>query len=111
MDVAGPPYDDQGPGDTGDQGAVADLGWPLTEAELTELALAADPDSLWPRMPCRWPRYLRLDPGLLPSWYMPTPMTRSHARWRLPVVVALIAAFVIIEAFGLCSTFGQLVPA
>jgi hypothetical protein len=42
---------------------------------------------------------------------MPTPMARSGSRWRVPVVVAIVAAFVIIEAFGLCSTFGQLVPA
>ena len=28
-----------------------------------------------------------------------------------PVVLALVAAFVAIEAFGLCSTFGQVVPA
>ena len=55
--------------------------------------------------------YLDDAPGLLPAWYMPTPMTRIRPRWRTPVVVAIVAAFVAIEAFGLCSTFGQIVPA
>ena len=55
--------------------------------------------------------YLDQAPGLLPSWYMPTPMVRTGKAWRLPVVLVIVAAFVIIEAFGLCSTFGQLVPA
>ena len=41
----------------------------------------------------------------------------TRYRWAGPtlvalaVVVAIVAAFIIIEAFGLCSTFGQLVPA
>jgi hypothetical protein len=35
----------------------------------------------------------------------------AGSRWRLPVVLVIVAAFVIIEAFGLCSTFGQIVPA
>jgi hypothetical protein len=53
----------------------------FTEAELTELALSS-------------------------------PMARAAgSRWRLPVVLVIVAAFVIIEAFGLCSTFGQIVPA
>ena len=55
--------------------------------------------------------FLDQAPGLLPSWYMPTPMVRRGKTWRLPVVLVIVAAFVIIEAFGLCSTFGQLVPA
>lgn len=49
--------------------------------------------------------------GLLPAWYMPTPMARMSPRWRTPVVLAIVSAFVLIEAFGLCSTFGQVVPA
>ena len=49
--------------------------------------------------------------GLLPTWYMPTPMARVGARWRMPVVLAIVAAFLSIEAAGLCSTFGQIVPA
>jgi hypothetical protein len=83
----------------------------FTEAELTALALAADPNGLIDEDAVPLSEYLGQHAGLLPSWYMPTPMARTGSRWRIPVVVAIVAAFVIIEAFGLCSTFGQLVPA
>lgn len=85
-------------------------GGPLTEAELVELALAADPDV--PLDPEAVPIgvYLGVQPGLLPDWYMPAPTLRRAGAWRRPVVLAVVAAFVIIEALGLCSTFGPLVP-
>jgi hypothetical protein len=83
----------------------------FTEAELTELALAADPGGPIDADAVPLSDYLGQMGGLLPSWYMPTPMTRTGKSWRIPVVVAIVAAFVIIEALGLCSTFGQLVPA
>ena len=86
-------------------------GQAFTEDELTALALAADPDGPIDDDAVPVAEYLGQHAGLLPSWYMPTPMARSGSRWRIPVVVAIVAAFVIIEAFGLCSTFGQLVPA
>jgi hypothetical protein len=83
----------------------------FTEAELTELALAADPDAPMDEDAVPLSVYLNQLPGLLPTWYMPSPMARGGKRWRIPVVMVIVAAFVIIEAFGLCSTFGQLVPA
>ncbi len=86
---------------------------PFSEEELTRLALEGDPADPLDETAIPIGVYLGQLPGLLPQWYMPTPMIR-HARgraWRLPVVLAIVAAFVIIEAFGLCSTFGQLVPA
>ena len=100
--------------DRGSQGVPADDGpddVAFTEAELTALALAADPSAPLDEDAVPVAQYLGEHAGLLPSWYMPTPMARSGSRWRIPVVVAIVAAFVIIEAFGLCSTFGQLVPA
>jgi hypothetical protein len=83
----------------------------ITEAELTELALAADPDAPLADDAVPLAVYLEDAPGLLPAWYMPSPMVRGGKSWRVPVVLVIVAAFVIIEAFGLCSTFGQLVPA
>lgn len=85
----------------------------FTEDELAELALAADIDGPLDEDAVPFGVYLGQLPGLLPQWYMPTPMSRQGRgrAWRLPVVLAIVAAFVIIEAFGLCSTFGQLVPA
>ena len=83
----------------------------ITDAELAELALAADPDAPLADDAVPLAVYLDQAPGLLPSWYMPSPMIRRGKGWRVPVVLVIVAAFVIIEAFGLCSTFGQLVPA
>lgn len=82
---------------------------PLSDAELTELALAADPGL--PLDPDAVPmqEYLGQHPGLLPEWYMPAPSARRARAWRVPVVVTLVAAFLVIEAMGLCTTFGQLV--
>ncbi len=84
---------------------------PITEDELTRLALAAEPMDVPAEDAVPLSSYLELDDGLLPAWYMPTPMSRVSPRWRLPVVLALVGAFLVIEAFGLCSTFGQVVPA
>lgn len=79
----------------------------MTDDELAALALAADPDSavaadavsLW-----------ELDGSngdeLLPAWYMPKPMRRSSARWHRVVIGLVVAAFLLINASGLCSTYG-----
>jgi hypothetical protein len=83
---------------------------PLTDAELEQLALAADPNAPLDEGAVPIATFLGQGPGLLPQWYMPSPVARSEARWRVPVVLVIVAAFVVIEALGLCSTFGQLVP-
>jgi hypothetical protein len=83
----------------------------FSEDELAELALSSDPDQPLDDDAVPLSVYLGQLPGLLPTWYMPTPMTRTRSRWQLPVVLTIVAAFVIIEALGLCSTFGQIVPA
>lgn len=83
----------------------------FTDDELTGMALAADPDtpldadalplSLYPDEPF----------GALPGWYMPPAMARGVGRWRTMAVYVIIAAFLVIDAFGLCITYGQLVAA
>ncbi len=88
----------------------APLDAPLTDVELEELALSADPDAPLDEDAVPIAAFLGQGTGLLPEWYMPSPLVRSTARWRVPVVLAIVAAFVVIEALGLCSTFGQLVP-
>ncbi len=82
----------------------------FTEAELTELALAAGPVQPVGDDAVPIDEYLGRSGGLLPSWYMPAPMARTGGRWRLPVVLVIVGAFLVIEALGLCSTFGSLVP-
>jgi len=98
-------------GNRGDVQWSADDLAPIGEDELTALALAAEPLLIPADDAVPLSAYLDQDPCLLPAWYMPTPMARVSSRWRLPVVLALVAAFLIIEAFGLCSTFGQVIPA
>ena len=82
---------------------------PLGEDELCALALAADPMVVPAVDAVPLGVYLGQDEGLLPAWYMPAPMARFRPGWRLPVVLAIVGAFVVIEAAGLCSTFGQVV--
>ncbi len=83
---------------------------PITDAELTELALAADPDvavaadarSLWEV--AGWDRGV-----LLPGWYMPAPMQgRSSTGWQRWVIGLVVASFLLINAYGLCSTYGSI---
>jgi hypothetical protein len=96
---------------------------PLGDDELERLALAADPDE--PLAPDATPIYLHAsdDPGSwgeppwagpghgepgLPSWYMAPVRSRRLGGWYRVVVLAVIGAFLLIEAVGLCSTYGQL---
>jgi len=82
---------------------------PLTDAELTALALAADPDAA-PDVDAV-PLHIHLAQfagAALPQWYMAPATASSGRRWRTPVVLTIVAAFLLIEALGLCNTFGQL---
>jgi hypothetical protein len=89
----------------------SELNEPITDEELAALALAADPDQ--PLDPDAVPlsTYLAQLPGLLPAWYMAPATASSGSKWRATVIVAIIVAFVLIEAWGLCSTYGQVVLA
>jgi hypothetical protein len=80
----------------------------ITDDELAVLAIAADPDpevdedavSLW--------TLSSDEDDLLPAWYMPSPMARTRLLhgWRRNVVLLLIASFILINAAGLCVTYG-----
>ena len=73
------------------------------------LALAADPTA--PLSDEAIPLSLHLAQfagAALPGWYMAPATARGGRRWRTPIVVAIISAFLLIEALGLCNTFGQL---
>jgi hypothetical protein len=87
---------------------------PLTDAELTELALAADPDApIDDDAVSFWELAGPGTAGPLPDWYMPAPMAaRPLSGWRRRLVrynvFLIIASFVAINAYGLCNTYGQL---
>jgi hypothetical protein len=83
---------------------------PLSDDELTAQALAADPDTVvdgdaLPFGACADPTGVG---GLLPSWYMPVPVTGSRKRWHRALVIAAIIGFVVINASGFCITYGIL---
>jgi len=85
----------------------------ISDDELTALALAADPDAPLDPDAVPWHEYLAasgalLAPAALPGWYMAAVTARHGGRWRFVVIAALVVAFVVIEAVGLCSTYGQL---
>lgn len=82
---------------------------PFTDAELTALALAADP-SVEPDVDAV--PFGVGDPGaaLLPEWYMPATFradafgaTRRRRTWG---VGGIIASLLIVNGYGLCVTYG-----
>jgi hypothetical protein len=83
----------------------------LDDDELAALALAADPDApLPPDAVSLWDLDTR-DAQLLPDWYMPAPMSghRPLSGWQRRVAWLIVATFVLIDAYGLCSTYGSIV--
>ena len=84
------------------------------DEELEAEALAADPDvvvaddavSLWELAPDE-PDRVRL----LPEWYSAAPMTRRTplTGWRRRMALLIVISFITIDAYGLCSTYGQIV--
>ncbi len=86
---------------------------PFTDKELTDLALAADPDSRVAADAVPIDELLtsedrRNADDLLPSWYMPVPAPRLLHGWRRRVVLLIVISFVVTAAYGLCSTYGLL---
>ena len=80
----------------------------ISDEELTRLALAADVDDPVPPDAVPIDTYLTGAPSPLPLWYMPPVARSGGGRWRTPVVLTIVAAFVLIEALGLCNTYGIL---
>jgi len=76
----------------------------ITDDELATEALAADPDPEVPddAVPFAGPDVV----SLLPEWYMPPAGTNRRTPRRAVVVVGLVASLVLVNAAGLCVTFG-----
>lgn len=78
----------------------------VSEGELIALALAsAAVEGGAPAVP------YAVAPGDtdLPSWYMPAVTAVTVRRWYRPVIVAIVATLLVLEALGLCSVYGQVV--
>jgi hypothetical protein len=80
----------------------------LSDDELTELALAADPGAPLPDDAVPIDVHLARTGPSLPLWYMPPVVARGGPRWKTPVVLVIVGAFLLIEAMGLCNTYGLL---
>lgn len=81
---------------------------PFTDEELSFLALSCDPDA--PIDPDAVPLELHGgETGTLPVWYMPEVARQRFRRWQVAVVLAIVVALLMIEAVGLCSTYGPVI--
>ena len=81
----------------------------LGDDELTALALAADPDcDVGDDAVSLWDLAASQPDELLPGWYMPSPIAGARLLhgWRRRVVFFVIVSFLLIDAYGLCSTYG-----
>ena len=85
----------------------------INDDELTALALAADPDTPLPPDAVSFWDLEAPEASLLPAWYMPAPMAgrRRLTGWPRRVAWLIVVTFVLIEAYGLCSTYGSIVLA
>lgn len=81
----------------------------VTDDELAALALQADPDApVSDDAVCLWDLTGEPDLGWLPAWYMPASRgVRVRSAWRRAVILLVVVAFVVINAYGLCSTYGH----
>ena len=97
--------------DLGNDGGT-DLLEPITDEELTALALAADPDQQIDDDAVPLTAFHGEFGDILPDWYMPAPasISSSPGRRRRNAVVASVVIFslLFINALGLCITYGRL---
>jgi hypothetical protein len=80
----------------------------LSDEELTDLALAADPVAPLAPDAVPWNGVASFPQGLLPDWYMPRPTASRRGRTTTVIIVAIVVGFLVIDAFGLCITSGFL---
>jgi hypothetical protein len=80
----------------------------FTDEELTELAMAADPDAPIDADAVPFGRELSMGADLLPEWYMPIPQMSAADRTprRMFTVGLIIFAMLLLNGAGLCVTYG-----
>ena len=80
----------------------------LSDDELTELALSADPDAPIDLDAVPWHFSQGFSRNLLPEWYMPIPLARGRGRGAQIAAVSVVVGMIVVCAFGLCITSGFL---
>ena len=78
----------------------------ISDAELAELAMAADPDVSVQDDAVPLRSLGADDSTLLPEWYMPVVQRRASSDWRAAVAVSISVGLVLINAFAICVTYG-----
>ena len=81
----------------------------LTDAELTALALAANPDMVLGDDAV--PFNAAATDGLLPDWYMPAAQAGGRSSKRTAVMALVVISLLALNAAGLCVTYGEVVVA
>jgi hypothetical protein len=76
----------------------------VTAEELTAEAMAADPDVVVANDAI--PFGVTESEGLLPDWYMPMRGPIRRTRTRVVAVAGLVLSLLIVNAAGLCVTYG-----
>ena len=92
----------------------AELDEMISDEELTALALASDPEMEIPHDAVPFGTMFATSAGtMLPAWYMPASvgLVTTGRRWKRIVALVVIAAFLLINAYGLCSTYGGITVA
>lgn len=83
-----------------------------TDAELSALALAADPEApvAADAVPLREVLGGATASAPLPEWYLPSPagVIRARTGWPRAIAIVLIVAFLAVDIAGLCNTYGLL---
>lgn len=81
------------------------MGDRVSDEELVAAALAAVPEPDLPEdaVPIR---ALHAPDDLLPDWYMPAPTAGARPGWRRRVAIGVVSSVLLINAAGLCVTYG-----
>lgn len=77
-----------------------------TDDELAELALAADPGEHLSADATPLDGSVPVGDGPLPGWYMPAVTRVVSSPTRRFAAVAVVGSFLLINALGLCATYG-----
>lgn len=78
----------------------------IPDDELAAEALAADPDAPADPDAVPWGRPASAFEGRLPEWYVPPVAGSQSGRGRAIVIGLFVAASTLVNAAGLCVTYG-----